>query len=363
MHPAIHSKRQLLIASEKRQLLIGPENPGPCVSIMMPFEPKMQEKTRLQQRLRGAVQIAEEQLLAQYPPYKADLVVKKIWSLIDSIDYNTYRKSIVLFISPAIEKLYYLDIEMDEKIFVKQTFEIRDIINNKPNDEKYLLLFLSTENEKLFLGNHEQLTPLVINHNYFADSQLKLPALHSEDEMLVKKFFHSIDSGLSRILKAYPYPLFVAGTNKTIKLFKHVSNNADHVVDYLTVDFEDAGESEFKKIMQPYFQNWEKTTGQDLLLRLRRSRGKGKCAVGIKEVFKKARQLAGTLLAVDFNYRYPALIDQPSQIKTEENPQFNNCIYIRDAVDDVIEKVLQNGGDVRFVTEGLLDDYMKIALI
>jgi hypothetical protein len=363
MQSAIHSKRQLLIEPKKRQLLIEPQSAGPCVSIMMAFEPKMQEKSRLQQRLKGAVQMAEEQLLAQYPPFKADHLIKKIWSLIDSLDYTTYRKSIVLFISPAIEKVYYLDIEMDEKIIVKQTFEIRDIINNKPREEKYLLLFLSNENEKLFLGNREQLKPLVLNHNYFADSLLKLPARQAEDEMLTEKFFRRIDNGLSRILKAYPYPLFLVCTKKAMKLFKKVSKNIDHVIEYLIVDFEDAGETEFKSLMNPYIKNWEKTAEEDLLLRLQRSISKGKCAVGIKDVFKKARQLSGNLLAVESNYRCPALIAQPSPMNTSENPLFNNCIYIKDTVDDVIEKVLQNGGDVKFVSEGLLDDYMHIALI
>lgn len=362
MQPAIHSKRQLLIEPKKRQLLIEPESPGPCVSIMMAFEPKMQEKSRLQQRLKGAVQIAEEQLQAQYPDFKTDLLIKKTWSLIDSLDYTTYRKSIVLFISAAIEKIYYLDIELDEKIIVKQSFEIRDIINNKPKEEKYLLLFLSKENEKVFLGNREQLGPLVLNHNFFADNLVNSPTLRS-DKMLIETFFHRIDNGLSRILKAHPYPLFVVGTNTTIGLFKEVSNNIDHVVEYLTVDFEDGGETEFKSLMQPYIQNWEKTTEKDLLLRLQRSIGKGKCATGIKDVFKKARQLSGNHLAVEFNYRCPALIAQPSSLKTDENPLFNNCIYIKDTVDEVIEKVLQNGGDVKFVRDGLLDDYMHIALI
>ena len=37
--------------------------------------------------------------------------------------------------------------------------------------------------------------------------------------------------------------------------------------------------------------------------------------------------------------------------------------YIKDAVDDIIEKVLASGGDVEFVDEGILKDYNKIALI
>ena len=37
--------------------------------------------------------------------------------------------------------------------------------------------------------------------------------------------------------------------------------------------------------------------------------------------------------------------------------------YIKDAVDDVIENLLENGGDVEFVDEGVLVAYRHIALI
>ncbi|MBK6634610.1 MAG: hypothetical protein IPG38_10090 [Chitinophagaceae bacterium] len=42
---------------------------------------------------------------------------------------------------------------------------------------------------------------------------------------------------------------------------------------------------------------------------------------------------------------------------------YNRYSYIKDAVDDVIEKVLENGGDVEFVDEGVLKEYQHIALI
>ena len=42
---------------------------------------------------------------------------------------------------------------------------------------------------------------------------------------------------------------------------------------------------------------------------------------------------------------------------------YNRFSYIKDAVDDVIEKVLENGGDVEFVDTGLLEDHHHIALL
>ena len=42
---------------------------------------------------------------------------------------------------------------------------------------------------------------------------------------------------------------------------------------------------------------------------------------------------------------------------------YNKFSYIKDAVDDVIEKVLETGGDVEFVDAAVLNDYQHIALL
>jgi hypothetical protein len=36
---------------------------------------------------------------------------------------------------------------------------------------------------------------------------------------------------------------------------------------------------------------------------------------------------------------------------------------VKNPIDEMIEKVLENGGDVEFVDNGLLSDYCQIALI
>ena len=40
-----------------------------------------------------------------------------------------------------------------------------------------------------------------------------------------------------------------------------------------------------------------------------------------------------------------------------------NAFFIKDAVEDVIEKTLASGGDVELGQEGLLEEYHKIVLI
>lgn len=68
-------------------------------------------------------------------------------------------------------------------------------------------------------------------------------------------------------------------------------------------------------------------------------------------------------LVLEKNYMYAAQHGATeSEIYKPVEP-YNKFSIIKDAVDDVIEKVLENGGDVEFVDEGVLDKYHHIALI
>lgn len=66
---------------------------------------------------------------------------------------------------------------------------------------------------------------------------------------------------------------------------------------------------------------------------------------------------------VEKNFIYPAQHGADANVIYKRDEINNNAFYIKDAVDDVIEKVLSSGGDVEFVDEGVLKDYNKIALI
>jgi inosine-uridine nucleoside N-ribohydrolase len=74
----------------------------------------------------------------------------------------------------------------------------------------------------------------------------------------------------------------------------------------------------------------------------------------------------GKLLVIEKNFKYAAEhfmgSDATNKIFKAIEP-YNKFSYIKDAVDDIIEKVLENGGDVEFVENGLLKEYNQIALI
>ena len=76
-----------------------------------------------------------------------------------------------------------------------------------------------------------------------------------------------------------------------------------------------------------------------LLQQLNTARAAGKLSCGVKEVWNTATHKKGQLLVVEDAYT------------------------MKDVIEDIIEKVLKDGGDVEFVAQGTLREFQEIVLI
>jgi hypothetical protein len=182
-------------------------------------------------------------------------------------------------------------------------------------------------------------------------------------EILLNKFLRHTDNALTQLLHTYNLPLFVMGTVKTLGHFKSISHNNSHVIDYIHGSFEDHTEAELSKVMSPYIKNWKSVKQAELMLQIEESKSNRKLSVGIGPVWRSASQKNGRLLVVEKNYIYPAQHGSDPEVIFGRDESLRNAFYIKDAVDDIIEKVISSGGDVEFVDEGFLEKFEKIVLI
>jgi hypothetical protein len=85
-----------------------PEN-LPCISIIIPFESRMNTKTGMNFMLSAAATKEESDLIKNYPEYQARPLINKLRSLIKKMKYNTHDKSIAIFVSSLAAKVYYFN--------------------------------------------------------------------------------------------------------------------------------------------------------------------------------------------------------------------------------------------------------------
>src|SRR6476661_1652109 len=123
----------------------------PAVSIVLPFDPKMCVKPEIEHRLKIALGKVSRQLRDEFPDEKAIPVIEKLTRLIENLNYHTHKKSIAIFASLTVEKVFYLDISVEEKIIIDESFEIRDLVYSKKQLCKYIVLCVTGKESRLYV--------------------------------------------------------------------------------------------------------------------------------------------------------------------------------------------------------------------
>lgn len=343
----------------------------PAISIIMPFEPKISPRNDLEYRLKMAISKVEKELMNNYPSEKAVPVLDRLRHLVSEINFNTHKKSIAIFISPIMEKMFYLDMPVAEKIIIDETFEIRDLVYQKKQDMQYLVLMLSAKRSIMFLANSSDMRLVKSNladHVMLSEKDLSERVANFSDpdsraEIVLDKFLHQMDDDLTLMLKAYPFPVFVMGADRVLGHYKKLTKHTHEITEFIQGNHEELPEPEIFKLVQPHVSNWKHVKQLDLLHQLEKAMGAKKLAHGIEEVWQAATHKNCRLLLVEKNFMYPARQGADPDIIYKEELPTNYPFYIKDAVDDVIQKVLENGGDVEFTDDGVLDEFGHIALI
>ena len=242
----------------------------------------------------------------------AVLVMQKLRGIIKGLDFEAHKKSIAIYVSPVFEKVLYLDITVEEKIIVDESFEIRDLVFSKKQLHKYLVLLLSGKESRMYLGNSDTFVRIVSNTpdsvyaNEVPERVANFSDMSERKEIVMDKFLHYIEKSLEIILNAYHLPLFVLGTERIMGHFKKFTKHAVAVIEYVQGNYEEATVSELKEILEPHIADWKKVKEKDLLNQLEEAAGKKKLAVGMRDVWREAMNHKGRLLLVEKNYMYAA---------------------------------------------------------
>lgn len=123
----------------------------------------MTSKAEIVDFLRDAVQQVEREVRGRYPMEMCDLMMHKLSTVNRNLNFNTHKKSIAIYVSPVFEKVLYLDIPVEEKVSVDESFEIRDLVFSKKQLHKYLALVLSPSGYRIYLGNSDGFVRILSN--------------------------------------------------------------------------------------------------------------------------------------------------------------------------------------------------------
>lgn len=346
-------------------LLIQEDNPVkknhafPFITIAVQTDISTVSKSKLEEKLSQFVERAEATLnsVTDIPDYMRKPAVNKLKSIISTLNYNANSKSIIIFLSPFIEKVYYLNFLIEERLCVGELLRMRDFVMTKKEEKKYLVLLLENEQSSIYYGEGELQKMITYN----STEHIKFALGKSKDE-----FFRHVDNVLTHILKVYPLPLIAIGSETSLADFKFISKNNNALTHCIYSNHSYSNEKNIATILQlitPVLQEWEKLKENYLKIELDKALCNKKAETGIADVYKAVKAKRGGLLIVERDFYYPLQFTDSNGVLNKSAVSSDGSLLVSDAVEDIIERLISNGGKVEFVNNNVLNDGMHLALI
>jgi hypothetical protein len=177
-----------------------------------------------------------------------------------------------------------------------------------------------------------------------------------------RQFFRQVDSALGEFTKVDPLPLAVVGVDRLVSFFQEVSNHKDAIVATISGSHDKTSAYELGQLVWPQVKAGVAEQRQKVMRLLDSAVGAQKVASTIGEVWRFAQEGRGSVLLVEEDYHQPAKVDGSGfNLTLVDDPTPTDVL--EDAVDDVIEVVLEKGGRVVFVDPGTLREHQRIALV
>jgi len=227
----------------------------------------------------------------------------------------------------------------------------------------YYVLFLSEHTSRLYEAFRDTLIDIQ-NKAFPIESSAGMsgtvePALRDSQ---LRKFIRTADQHFDHYFRQDPLRLVVVGEKKNLSIFGSVTSHQDVLIGSVEGDYAATSPHDLGKIVWPIVKEVMAGTSKKAVHDLETAENSQNVASGIDAVGHLAGSGVGDTLFVeeDFHMKGGIRKTDHSLIKAEE---LDIREVIDDAVDAIIEKVLEKGGNVIFLESGSLAKLQRIALV
>jgi hypothetical protein len=343
----------------------------PCVSIIAPTHKTKPDNKQDPIKIKNLVKEAVTRLNEEFPHREIRPIIEKIESIVSSIDYTRAGDSIAIYACKDFSAGYDLPVNGKEQVVIDETFATRNLVYAIHKNPRYLVLALSEKPTRLFdifLNSPVE----IINDNFPAfivedENSAPRPTgeivnMSSYKEEQYSKFFKKIDKALGAIIKDTYLPVVVTGVERNLAYYRDVTELKDHIVGEIKGSHDKSSPFELARLTWPVMRNYMAEKKTHMLQKLEDSIGNGHYASGIDQVWSTAFEGRGAILLVEEEFQFPAVINEDNQILSPAEDSTSPGI-VDDAVDEIIEEVINRGGQVFFVDKDDLRVHNRIAMI
>jgi hypothetical protein len=228
---------------------------------------------------------------------------------------------------------------------------------------RYYVLSLSERSSRLYEAFRDTLIDIQnkgfpIEFSTVMNGTVELPLQHDQS----REFIRTVDRHFDHYLRRDPLRFVVVGEKNILSIFESVTAHHDGLIGAVQGDYAATSPHDLGKIVWPIVKNAMAGTNKHAMNDLATADRSQNVAFGIETVGYLADSGVGGTLFVEEDYRLKGGIRETdhSLIKAED---LDIREPIDDAVDAIVDRVLDKGGNVVFLDSGSLTKHRRIALI
>jgi hypothetical protein len=328
----------------------------PCLTLLLTTEPGPTMAPADARRLEGLLASAAQRLRAEgCDPDGAVLATAK--RLVAEAVASPTSTGLAVFASSGTALVVPLPVDVRERVVVDPTFATRDLVRALHRTPRHLVLALSSRDARLFEGSGDDLRPARGSSFPMLDTAGR--GEHPARDATA--FLRSVDKALGTYLQLHPAPLVLAGPTRVLATFAGLSRNLGRLAGQIPANVVHQPLSELAERTRPVLERYLHSRQQEALELLDRRTGSSRAVSGMTSAWLAARTERPEMLAVEQGLFFPARLSGDGDLLLPatdvEHPD-----VLDDAVDELIELVLDRGGWVALVDDGALAAHDGVAL-
>ncbi|MEU4656868.1 chemotaxis protein [Streptomyces sp. NPDC023723] len=342
--------------------------PYPAVSVLTPTHRREPGNTQDPVRLRNAVAEARKRLEAD-PAVTRERraeVERQLDRALAEIDPAHAEDGLAIFAAPGEHQVWTLARTVPERVVLSDTFLTRNLVAAHTAERPYWVLSVAADHVTLWNGG----TDRVVEERADGFPMTREPADFDPERMErigdapstfrdegTRQFLRDADTALARLLRTRPRPLYVTGTEAALALLREAGDAARGAVHVPHGGLAHGTPEAVWQAVRPLLAAEARRAAEVVTGELDSARGRREFAAGVDELWQSALAGRVRLLAVEENYR-TTVVDAGDHLE----PAGPGDLDAReDIVDEIVERCLETGAEVRFVPDGTLRDADGIA--
>jgi hypothetical protein len=296
-------------------------------------------------------------------------VVNHLQELVRNVDWEHMLDGLGLFASHERSAAIMLPFRVKARAVIDETFATRDLVYAFNRAPPYRVLVLS-HRARLYdawttvLDEHTA-KPFPLVHRGRGGTS-KLPGGQGINRSAVRDdamraFFRAADDAVHALQKANPLPLVVVGVERNLAFYREVTCQTAAIIGMLAGHHEQTPPSTLGKLVWPVFDMGAAFRRTEALVQLDKAVGAQRHSSGIDQVWRAAVGGRCRTLLVEKEFKYPA--DLAPECDRLQPYTGKGAQALDDAVDEIIERVMDSGGEVFFYPAGDLEAHQRIAAV